>query len=314
MTWRIAARLVHMAWVAAFAGAVVWVAPQSAVLNSTYEWGFRGMTMVCGLLSILIAIRLRHSRRPTMDSALLGLALGVGWWCSPEIVYFAMPAVLIGLLALAFRWTRDSPQPILRYAAVAVLAAVVGALPWIWANVGSHLRSLNQSTFGLPKNAPGYVGHLRIFQQYSLGLLFSLRGFGNWVGGRTVAVAILTGILLALLAAVVLCFRTGGPAAVLAISVLAFPFLLATSPAVWFWNDGRYVGYVIPLAVLVLAAGYSDLGRRVSQAAESIGPAHSRRRDGFRPQSRAGCFRRRRGSDGGHQPGPVPPAPQPGIP
>ena len=42
------------------------------------------------------------------------------------------------------------------------------------------------------------------------------------------------------------------------------PFVLALSPGTWFWQTGRYIGYVVPLYVMVLAIGACAAGRLAS--------------------------------------------------
>ena len=57
LTWRIARRLVGDSWLAALAGVIVWLAPQVAISNTTYSFGFRGVTILSGLVMILLALR-----------------------------------------------------------------------------------------------------------------------------------------------------------------------------------------------------------------------------------------------------------------
>jgi hypothetical protein len=69
--------------------------------------------------------------------------------------------------------------------------------------------------------------------------------------------------LLGLLAAsTYLAARRGGPSRIIAVSLLAFPFLMAASPATWYLRDGRYVSYAVPLLVLVLAIGAEEASFR----------------------------------------------------
>lgn len=90
--------------------------------------------------------------RPAVRGAELcvgAAALGVGWWSSPEIAYFAVPAAL-WLVPL---WrprpaARARRQPARarqrswsRPAALGLFAAGVGALPWLWANARTGLAS-----------------------------------------------------------------------------------------------------------------------------------------------------------------------------
>ncbi len=262
VTWRIARRLVSDGALAALAGAVAWAIPTSAMSSSTYEWGFRGVALLCGLLLVLLSLRVADGHQRARDFVALGLVAGVGWWSSPEIVYFVLPAAV--LLVQSFRADLATAKGArwVRLLLAGVAAACIGALPWLWANLRSGFASFNQTAYA---DAPGYTERLRLFFHYSVGMLFSLRatGSGAWLLWRPLSVLLLIGFLGSLAVAVVLCLRRGGRSLAIALGVLAFPLLVAYSPASWFWQDGRYVGYVVPLFVLVLVFGCADLAGRL---------------------------------------------------
>jgi len=263
VTWRIARHLVADPALAALAAAAAWVAPQSVPFNATYEYGFRGVTLLLGLLLVLLALRiLDGDRRPAIMAA-LGLTAGAGWWSSPEIVYFVVPAALIVIGAIVADRTTPRWPTWIRGLIIAAAGAVAGAFPWLWANLQSGFASLNSSSFILPVGAPHYVGRLRLFSHYSLPILFSLRGqSGAWLFARAFSVAILGGLVIILCVAGVLCLLGPWSYRAIAISVLLFPFLLVVSPATWFWADGRYAGYVVPLVALVFVMGVAEADRR----------------------------------------------------
>ena len=262
VTWRIARRLVSDGALAALAGAVAWAIPTSAMSSSTYEWGFRGVALLCGLLLVLLSLRVTDGHQRARDFVVLGLVAGVGWWSSPEIVYFVLPAAV--LLVQSFRADPATAKGArwVRLLLIGAAAACIGALPWLWANLRSGFASFNQTAYA---DAPGYTERLRLFFHYSVGMLFSLRatGSGAWLLWRPLSVLLLIGFLGSLAVAVVLCLRRGGRSLAIALGVLAFPLLVAYSPASWFWQDGRYVGYVVPLFVLVLVFGCADLAGRL---------------------------------------------------
>ncbi len=109
VTWRAALRLVRIPQLAVIAGVLVWVAPDAYLANSTREGGFRGVTMLCGLVCILCGLRLLDGSRRFVDVIALGLFAGLGWWSSPEVAYFLVAAGLLMLGALfgggqALRW------------------------------------------------------------------------------------------------------------------------------------------------------------------------------------------------------------------
>jgi hypothetical protein len=260
LTWRIARRLVSDPWLAAMAAALMWIAPQSWVANSTVTYGFRGVTLLCGLGVLLLAQRMVALGISTVEVVALGLVAGVGWWSSPEVVYFLLPAALL----LGWRaWINRRAVTVggaLRLGALTGAGFAVGAFPWIWANASSHLHSLSTSAFQVPAGSPGFFGRLENFPKMALPMLFSVRqqGTTNWLGGRVVG-GFLYVVLAAVLAiSVYLAFRRSGPPRIIAVSLVAFPFLMAASPATWYLRDGRYVSYAVPLVVLTLAVGAQE--------------------------------------------------------
>jgi hypothetical protein len=268
LTWRAARRLVSSPELAALTGALVWLVPDAAISNSTREGGFRGVTMVCGLACLLLALRLLDGSRSWFDACAIGLFAGLGWWSSPEIAYFLVPAGLVTAGAVA-----KSKIPMRSWVAraVAALAAfVVGALPWIWANTNSGFASLRLSSF--PGGATtsfnnGFWGRLGVFGRLSMPIELNLRRLptgmflfgGTGAGfrhalGVTVTVAAITIAGLATM----LCAVRGGRWLALALSVAAFPFLFAAQPGTWFWADGRYIVFLGPLLALSVVSGIEE--------------------------------------------------------
>ena len=144
---------------AAAGGAMVWIWPYAATWNSVREIGFRGATLCCGLVLVLCALRVHQHRAGTTTRLFLGLAAGAGWWASPEIVYFAVPAVVL----LVNGWDRLFSSPAVeqrRWSGpwhvspllLSTAGFVIGALPWLYANVRSGFASLR---FGTPA-PPGF--------------------------------------------------------------------------------------------------------------------------------------------------------------
>ena len=138
LVWRIGRRTIGEPG-ATVAGLLVWLWPAYFVWRSTREYGYYGVLLVCGLTVVLLALRLRE-RPSLLDATGFGIALGVGWWCSPQIVLVALPV----LAWMAWRCRR-----VVRYLPALVVGAAVGASPWIVANVRSGWASL---TF-----TPGYT-------------------------------------------------------------------------------------------------------------------------------------------------------------
>ncbi|MGH9093872.1 MAG: glycosyltransferase family 39 protein, partial [Acidimicrobiales bacterium] len=117
-------------WPAVAAAAAFWVWPEAAVWNSTRQFGFRELTAAAGIGAILFTLRLLDGWS-TRDAAAVGLLLGLGWWSSPEFVYFG---VAVGA-AVGIAACRRVTRPHFSHLLVMVATFVVGALPWWWTNL-----------------------------------------------------------------------------------------------------------------------------------------------------------------------------------
>src|SRR5664280_2360192 len=138
LVWHIGRRLFDPR-VGLLAALLFWLWPEVYLYLSTVEYGFRYLALVCGLAILLFALRLADARPSRLlDWAGLGLFLGLGWWCTPEIVYFAAPA----LLWVAWRAKRSRAWPRLAGVLLCVATTALGALPWLIANVGHGFPSL----------------------------------------------------------------------------------------------------------------------------------------------------------------------------
>ena len=129
---------------AAAAGSAVWVWSYVVVWQSVREGGFREATLCCGLISLLCCVRACRARAGPWTFLLLGFALGLGWWASPEIVYF-VPACLVLLWGWVRSASRRRSSP-----ALIVLGVIVGSMPWWYANAHTGFVSLQRSS--LPSN------------------------------------------------------------------------------------------------------------------------------------------------------------------
>lgn len=272
----IAAAVTGDRWLGAAAGTVAWVWPYAVVWNSLRETGFRGVCLACGLLALACALRIHRGRRGFATYLVLGLAVGVGWWASPEIVYFAIPVAVVlvaswdRLYAGSRRWA--GPW---RAAPTLVVAGgiVVGALPWIFTNVGSGFASLR--TGSLPDyQGIGYGGRLEVFFRAMLPVQLGVRAVpgGAWVGGPVVGpvlYGVVAAVVVAALVRAALAARRGrrsAPLVGVAAGVAAFPFVYALVPATGYWVDGRY-GVLLPsLVVLVLVMALAGPGTRPATA------------------------------------------------
>ena len=273
LVWRITLRFVDDRRLAVLAGALAWAAPLPAVYKSTIEYGFRGAALACGLAVVLVSVRILDRRDRVLDFVALGGFVGLGWWASPEIVYFLLPAALLLGGAIA-RGGRDGAWWLRRLSA-GTAAFVIGALPWLWANVKSGFASLDSSKF--PGSAAalntGYGGRLATTFRYALPLQFNLRPLQyrprhdvgtKWLFGNSFGTAALLVLAAGVIfGAVAMCFVHGGRARAIAVTIIAFPFVAALQPGTWYWADGRYLVYFGPLLAIAFAIACEELGRRI---------------------------------------------------
>ena len=296
------------------AAAVAWVWPYAVIYQSVREVGFRYATLCCGLTAVLCAIRVyqRRAGRPTF--ALLGIALGLGWWASAEIAYFAVPC-----LVLVVAWWRTTSHPPAgagapgnggasqRWWSLGLVACggVLGSLPWWYANAHTGFGSLQRGA--LPANGGvTYWAKLSVFFHDMLPMQLGLRNVlsGTWVGGPVVGKTLYVVILVLVAAAVVraawLAVRESGrlvPVA-LAAGVVCFPFLYAAAPGTGYWFDGRY-GIYLPFLVVVLfgtvlATPGSPVAPGVRRGVAPSHPSGTDRDEGgieaVHPKARAGAL------------------------
>jgi hypothetical protein len=238
------------------AGALAWVWPYATVWNSTRELGFHFASLVLGLLAFFMAIRVAGGRTGTFNLLVLGASAGMGFWSSPEILYFVLPAAIV-LLGSLRRWIG------LRAVGVVAFGLVAGVLPWIYTNLGSGFASLSLygPQVGISTN---YWSRFSIvFNHYipialGLKLLYHVELIKGPVGVAAEIVLLVT--FLALFVVTVWLFlRTGRALGVVAsgLGVIAFPFLLAANDKTWFWQDGRYSVDLSFLVAIFAAAAVS---------------------------------------------------------
>ena len=270
LVWRIGRRLFDTR-VGVLAALLFWLWPEVYLYLSTVEYGFRYLALVCGLAVLLFALRIAGARPSRLrDWAGLGLFLGLGWWCTPEIVYYAVPA----LLWIAYRalQTRTWPRPAGVLAFIG--ATALGALPWLGANVGHGYPSFHQVA---QQYTQAWAGRLGVFFQHVLPLVLGLRlrGSGAWLGGPALGLAAYVLLGLAVLAWTVR-LAMSRRALPLVFFVVLFPFAYAYAPYSAFWNDGRYALYLAPVVALLAASGLRELARpspRLARAAPVLGVA-----------------------------------------
>ena len=264
LVWRIGRRLFDPR-AAVLAALIFWVWPEVYLYLSTVEYGFRLLALVCGLAVLLFALRLAEPRASRLiDWAALGLFLGLGWWCSPEIVYYVVPA----LLWLIYRVVRSRVRPPLHAAVLFVAMTALGALPWLAANVDHgypSLQSVAQPYFGT------WAGRVGVFFQHIAPLVLGarLRGSGDWLVSPVFGATLYCLLAVSILAWVVL-LALKRRAGQLVVFVVLFPFVYAYSPFSGYWRDGRYAVYLAPVLALLVASALCELGRASSRLARAV--------------------------------------------
>jgi hypothetical protein len=208
------------------------------VWKSTRAHGFYGAGLVFGLWALLSALRLRE--RPTrLDLASLGLALGLGWWATPQIAILGLPAVL---------WLVWHRPALLRSAPLAVVTFGLGGLPWWLYNVRHNWPSLH-----LGADEQSKFGHLHNLATVTLPTALGLRLPWSlaWLPGTAVGPAVYLG---ALGGFAWLLVRRPPRLGILLLAALTFPVLYVASPYTWLITEPRYLTLVSPVIVLLVAS------------------------------------------------------------
>jgi len=235
LTWRVGTRFLAPR-AAVVAGLLTWLGPGAYVWWSTKERGFYWVTVVVGLALVLFGQRIVERDGRPVDWAGAGAAFGLGWWASPSIAYFVVPA---GLYVIARR------RPPLRWLPLGLVAAGVAALPWLWHNVEQGWPSLEAPPQPVDQEIPYADGIGRLlWKVLPMALNLRLPISAEWVlpvVGAVVYVGLGGALLLR------------RPPPLLATALVAFPFLYAAFPGRWWVGEGRYALFALPFLGLALA-------------------------------------------------------------
>jgi 4-amino-4-deoxy-L-arabinose transferase-like glycosyltransferase len=224
----------------AVAGLLVWLWPPYPIVHTTPAFGFYGATLLYCALLLLLALRIVEE--PSLVRvALFGLVFGLAFWESAQIIPLAAPIIA---------WTLWRRPHALRHLWAALLAAAVGALPWLVWNVENDWRSVLARA-----SLSAYFHGLRLFVSPLLPMLLGLRAP---LTGQALLPKVLT---LALYAILLLAFAWGAirarrsNAGLLFGVALAFPFLWAISHRVAILTSHPiYLIVIAPVVALLLAS------------------------------------------------------------
>ncbi len=243
LVWRIGRRIMGEPR-ARLAALLFWIWPTYFIWKSTRAHGFYGSMLVLGLAVLLLALRLseRESRR---DLVLLGLALGCGWWASPQIVILALPSLI---------WLVWERREIVRAWPAVAVGAVVGSSPWLVANVWHGWYSLQ-----LGDEQASRSEHLHNLVVATLPTALGLRvPFSlSWIGSVYLGAAL---YVVALLGFLWLLRSRPTRLRPLLLIALLFPLFYVLSPYAWLNAEPRYLVALSP--VLALLIGWTLTTRR----------------------------------------------------
>ena len=239
LVWRIGRRLLgEPGGTAAAVFYAVW--PAYVVWKSTRAHGFYGAGSVCALVVVLQALRLAERPASRRDAVLLGVALGLGWWATPQTAFVTVPALVWLVATLRRRAALLWP---------ALPAALLGAAPWLAWNLTHSFAS-----FDAPFE-PGddtYADHVRTFLSATLPTILGVRvPFTlDWPVGELAGRA----AELAMLVLLVVLLLSGRRRSLLGVIGLAYLFLQAFSPFAALNEEPRYLVLLAPMLALALAA------------------------------------------------------------
>ncbi len=257
LVWRLGRRTIGEPG-ATVAGLAFWVWPTNYVWLSTKERGFYWACMILGLAFLLTVLRLVDRPEPgagatggtsaarggrphahvtieLRDWVALGVLGGLGWWTSPQILYFAVP----GLLWLAIRLRREVWR-----IAIAIPFAVIGSLPWLVWNARHHWAALVPTSHQFDD---GYVGNIKVLVRHGLPVALGLNAAEHWL----VPVFPVVYIAIIVLGTIAVTVRRSKPW-LLVLFVVAFPLLWGAFPVSGVIGEGRYVLFILPAVVLLL--------------------------------------------------------------
>jgi 4-amino-4-deoxy-L-arabinose transferase-like glycosyltransferase len=238
LVWRVGLRTVGER-AAVVAPALFWVWPPFVILELSHETSFYGFDVVFCALILLLALRVVE-RPDRTRVGLLGLVIGVAFWETSQIVPVAVGAAI---------WTVWRQPRALRHAWLAVLLALVGALPWLLWNVRHDWGSFHLP--GVPKTS--YARRLRLFFSPVLPMMLGLR---TPLTQRPLVWSPLVDLLYL---GVLALFLVGAwrsrrsPRSLLYLVAGLYPFLYAIAAQTFDSSQPRYLTVLSPVLVVLVA-------------------------------------------------------------
>jgi hypothetical protein len=243
LVWRLGRRTIGEPG-ATMAALAFWAWPTNYVELSTKERGFYWMCMIIGLSFLLAVLRLVKRPDRRSDWIVLGVLGGLGWWTSPQILYFVVP----GLIWLGIRLRREVWRLV-----VSLPFALLAAFPWLYWNLHNNWAALVPTSHQYDK---GYVGNIEVLIRHGLPVAMGLNVVERWIV-PVVFPAIYVAILVLGTVGVVL--RRAKPW-LLILVVGVFPLLWGAFPISGVIGEGRYVMFILPaVALLVMYAARSPV-------------------------------------------------------
>jgi len=263
LVWRVALRLLSRRG-AQVAGLLSWIAFPPALFFSTRDHLFYVPVVLFGLLAALCALRIRDMGHSAMDWLGLVIALVLGMWCMPTIVYFAIPAVVVVGRAPVARLLREWREGAVGSVAKVGVAGVTGAVllvvagAWLWLTRAApptwreaRLDYLGNLAFFFTDGLPGLLGFREIFTY-------------RWIWGPVGVLSYLAVMAVMTSGLVASVHRRAWDAA----GLVVLPFIFALFPQATDQPNMRYLFFAVPFIAIVAAratqhrrtAGYVALG------------------------------------------------------
>jgi hypothetical protein len=238
LVWRVGRRTIGEP-AAGVAGAVFWLWPPFNVFQLTHQQGFYASNVFYCALLLLLALRV-YERPDRTRVGLLGLASGLAFWQTPQIV-----PVAAGVIA----WTIWKQPRSIRQLWVAVPLAVLGALPWLVWNLQHDFESLAVPDYG------DKVRSLRLLVSPVLPMMVGLRApFSAELLIPSTPVTFLVYAVLAGLFAYGASRTWRRSVSILYVVTVVFPFVYVISPkTTWAVGTPRFIVVLTPVLALLLA-------------------------------------------------------------